>query len=295
MRKFLRRYLGYPLEGLGAALLYGLLTILPTDAASALGGWFGRSFGPWIPLSNRARGNLRAAFPEKGPAEIEALVKAMWDNLGRTIGEYPHLDDIDFSGADGRIVYHGLEHVDALRDDGQPGIFFAAHLANWEICSCITTERGLPLMRIYRAANNPLVEWIFRAGRKNILGKLVPKGADGGRQLIAEMREGGHIGLLVDQKMNDGIPVPFFGRPAMTAAALARLAIRFGCPLVGCQMVRKKGARFEAFFTPPFTFPTTGDTEADLLAAMTEVNRIIEGWVRQNPAQWLWLHRRWPD
>ena len=106
---------------------------------------------------------------------------------------------------------------------------------------------------------------------------------------------GGHLGILPDQKMNDGIAVPFFGRDAMTAPALARLALRFDCPVVPLRAERTGGARFHIRFYPPLEIPNSGDRQADVLALMTEVNRIIEGWIIERPEQWLWLHRRWPD
>ena len=114
------------------------------------------------------------------------------------------------------------------------------------------------------------------------------------RWLLQTFRGGGHLAMLVDQKMNDGIAVPFFGRPAMTAPALAELALRFDCPVVAARVVRLKGARFRLIAEPPMRFEKTGDQARDVLAAMTWVNSRIEEWVRETPEQWLWLHNRWP-
>jgi KDO2-lipid IV(A) lauroyltransferase len=101
--------------------------------------------------------------------------------------------------------------------------------------------------------------------------------------------------MLIDQKMNDGIAVPFFGRPVMTAPALALLALRFDCMVVPVRIVRLKGARFRMIAEPPLELPKSGNAKADQLALMTKVNEIVEGWIREKPEQWLWLHRRWPD
>jgi Kdo2-lipid IVA lauroyltransferase/acyltransferase len=101
--------------------------------------------------------------------------------------------------------------------------------------------------------------------------------------------------MLVDQKMNDGIPVPFFGRDAMTAPALAVLALRYDCAVVPIRMLRTKGAHFRMISEPPLVLPKTGNAEADRRALMVSVNGIVERWVREHPEQWLWLHRRWPD
>ena len=121
----------------------------------------------------------------------------------------------------------------------------------------------------------------------------VAKGAEGGRDLLRHLSRGGHLGILVDQKLNDGISVPFFGRDAMTAPALARLGLRFGCPLVPVQSERLRDARFRMTVLPRLEIEDTGDISADVLAAMTRVNAMLESWVRARPEQWLWLHRRW--
>jgi Kdo2-lipid IVA lauroyltransferase/acyltransferase len=95
--------------------------------------------------------------------------------------------------------------------------------------------------------------------------------------------------------MNDGIPVPFFGRDAMTAPALARLARRFDCTVVPARVERIRGAHFRLVCEEPIAVPRTDDPHADTLALMTTVNATIERWVRADPAQWFWLHRRWPE
>lgn len=288
--------IAHALEGLVAHAVFRLFRALPLDAASAAGGALLRTLGPRLAVSKRARRNLARAFPDKAPAEIEAIVRAMWDNLGRTTAEFAHLPDFDPYAGDGRVVVEGAEHIDALRDDGRPGLFFACHLANWEVQIFALTRRGLPAAVTYRASNNPYVERLYHAARGGPYGGTwIAKGAKGARQIIDILRQGGHVAMLVDQKMNDGIPVPFFGRDAMTAPALAQLALKYRCPIVPCRIQRTGGARFRITFLPPMAIPDSGDRSADVAALMAAVNTMIEDWVRDDPAQWLWLHRRWPD
>ena len=117
----------------------------------------------------------------------------------------------------------------------------------------------------------------------------------GARKAIAVLRAGRRLGMLVDQKANDGIAVPFFGRDAMTPPALAQFALRFGCTVTPVRMERLDGCRFRVTFYPALDLPASGDRHADLAEAMRRVNAMLEGWIRERPAQWLWLHRRWPD
>ena len=283
------------LEAFGVAAALGSFRLLPLDLASATGGWLCRRFGPLVPVSRHAERNLKLAFPEKTDAEIRRILIAMWEHLGRVFGEYAHLDHIRLYVPGSRVEVVNGHEVDQLRDDGRPGIFFSAHLGNWEIAGMGALHRGLPIALIYRAPNNPVVEALLRRARGNAAAELLPKGAEGGRRAVEVLREGGHLGMLVDQKMNDGIAVPFFGHPAMTAPALARLALKFDLPVVPARVERLVGARFRLTFYPPLRIEKTGERERDVLALMTRVNAIIEGWIRERPEQWLWLHRRWPD
>jgi KDO2-lipid IV(A) lauroyltransferase len=219
----------------------------------------------------------------------------MWDNLGRTVAEYPHLSDINVYAPNGRVDVIGAENVDLLRDNAKPGIFISAHLGNWEIASLGATQRGLPIDRIYRQANNPWFERLIRHGRRTIKGALIPKGAQGARKLLRSLKNGNHIGMLVDQKMNDGIAVPFFERDAMTAPAIAQMALRFDCPIIAARVERLPGVRFRLTILGPLEFTPSGDHRTDIAAMMLLVNKQLESWIRETPEQWLWLHNRWPD
>ncbi len=283
------------IEAAAVRLLLSLFTMLSLDRASALGGRLARMIGPRLAVSNIARRNLAHAFSDKSLAEIEAIVHGMWDNLGRVAAEYAHLGEIDVTDPSGRVEVVGVENVELLRDDAISGIFFSAHLGNWEIVTLGATQNGLLLTQIYRAPNNPHMEPLLRGLRAPVGGINYPKGSAGARKLILALRRGQHLGMLVDQKLNEGVAVPFFGRDAMTAPALAQLALKFGCPVVPARVERLEGAHFRLTVYPPLELHHSGDRQADIAAAMAEVNALIEGWIRARPEQWLWLHRRWPE
>jgi Kdo2-lipid IVA lauroyltransferase/acyltransferase len=286
--------LTHRVEAWGAALLFGALGLLPIDWASALGGALGRRLGPALGISKRARINLRRAFPDLPDAEIEHIVIGMWDNLGRVAAEYPHLRKIRVFAPGGRVETHGLEHVDRAVAAGRRMIIFSGHIANWEIAALAAAQHGITVAQIYRAANNPLIERLvarFRGDR----GEFIPKGAVAARRAFAALYRGEHLTLLADQKLNDGIPVPFFGRPAMTAPALALLALRFDCDVLPARVERLGGARFRLTVFPPLPLPRSGNAQADVAELMARVNATLETWIRQRPELWLWVHRRWPD
>jgi len=284
----------YRVEAGIAALAIGLLGLLPLDRASALGGALARLIGPRLGVTKRARLNLRLALPELNAPEADAVIRGMWDNLGRVAFEYPHLAKIKVFAGDGRVEVRGLDNLERALAAQRRVILFSGHLGNWEIAALAGGQYGLDIAQIYRAANNPLVDAMLTRLRGN-LGELIPKGAVASRRAVAALRRGGHLSLLVDQKLNDGIAVPFFGREAMTAPALAVLALRFECDVLPVRVERLRGAHFRLTLYPKLPLPDSGDRDADTLALMSEVNQTLEAWIRERPEQWFWLHRRWPE
>ena len=292
-RGHLTTFVRHPAEALAATIFYWLLRLLPIDWASGLVGALARSIGPKLSVSNRARRNIQRALPELNARERETVVRDMWDNLGRVVGEYPHIGKLHARGTGNRLEIIGADFIDQLRDDDKPGIFMMAHLGNWEFSGLASSQRGLAVDRVYRQANNRLTEWLLSQGRASIEGALIPKGPAGAKKILSSLKTGNHLALLVDQKMNDGVPVPFFGTDAMTAPALAQLALRLKCPVVPVRVKRLKGAKFQVIVSPPMEFTPTGNRQADVLAYMTKINKIIESWIRDTPGQWLWIHNRW--
>lgn len=275
----------------GASFGMALFGILPLDTASRFGGWLGRKLGPRFGVHKHARNNMARAMPELTAEQQQAALIGMWDNLGRVMAEYVHLADIREGD---RIEVVGAAHIDAVRDSGKPAIFFSAHYGNWELMSLVASLRGLPLVHVYRAANNPLTEQMLQKLRKPVGGRHVPKGMQAARELIKALKQNESLGILVDQKMANGIPVPFFGRDAMTAPAIAELALRAACPVIPAYVERLEGARFRVTVEAPLRFESSGDHDRDVYGIMSVINQTIERWIRARPDHWFWVHKRWP-
>ncbi|MGD9537524.1 MAG: lauroyl acyltransferase [Alphaproteobacteria bacterium] len=288
------RPIRHAIEGGLAWASFGLLGLLPVGLASALGGWLGRMVGPLTAVHRRAARNLARALPELPPDEQRRTLHAMWDNLGRVAAEYPHLGRFAPYGARSRVEVVGAEHLDEAREDGKGGIFFSGHVGNWEVAALAVEKRGIPVALIYRAPNNPHVDRLIWRCRGPVADFRVPKGQAGARDILRWLRSGGHLAMLVDQKMNDGIAVPFFGRDAMTAPALAELALKYDVPAYPVRVERLNGARFRITVFPKLEFARSGDKAADVKAAMLKANQVLEAWIRDRPDQWLWVHNRWP-
>jgi KDO2-lipid IV(A) lauroyltransferase len=286
---------GQRIEAALAGLAMRLFGALSRPRASALGGWIARTLGPRLGITRRARRNLVRALPELDRATQDRVLAEMWDNLGRVVGEFPHLKTMDAFTPGAAIQATGLEHVDAALARGKPVIFYSGHFGNWEVAALAAALYGLKLAAIYRAANNPLVDRMMIDLRRDLGADPIPKGAQGARKILGAIKAGQSLCMLVDQKMNDGIAVPFFGRDAMTAPAIAELALRYECSVLPARVERLPGSRFQVTVFPPHDLPDSGDKAADVLALMTEINRTVEGWIRARPGHWFWLHRRWPD
>jgi KDO2-lipid IV(A) lauroyltransferase len=291
------RRLQFAAETLLVRGLLALLRRLGPVRASNFGGAVARAIGPKLPVSRVAERNLRLAMPELDAAARKRVIRGVWDNLGRTAAELPHVAGFgpSESGPGWEAVGDGFVPAMAVRPG--PILFLSGHIGNWEILPAFAATYGIRLATFYRAAANPDVDRIIVGLRRAVVGESVPqfaKGAPGARGALAFLRGGGRLGMLVDQKMNDGIAVPFFGHSAMTAPAAAAFALRFRCPVVIAFVQRIGPARFRVVCVPPLDLPETGDRQVDIATLTAEINRRLEGWIRVHPESWLWLHRRWP-
>jgi len=289
--------LRYGVEAAAFFTFMGLFRILGIDGASALGGFIGRQiFYRITPLTNRARDNLKAAYPDMSGAEREAIIREMCDNLGRTVAEYPHLDKLKLHGPNARLEIRGNDIADAEIARGKGVMFISGHFANWEAMPVMATELGYEGGLVYRPPNNPYVDRYISRMRAKAGPKIqISKGASGTRRIFSLLRRGMCILLLVDQKTDQGVAAPFFGRDAMTTPAPAALALKLGSTLLPASNERLGGARFRMTIHPPVQFTPSGDHDADIVALTVKINEAIEACVRARPSQWLWIHRRWPE
>lgn len=270
---------------------FALARALGPVGASNLGGYAARTLGPLLPVSNVARRNIAMALPELTPRERERVVRGVWDNLGRTVAELPHVADLTATPAGPGYECEGLQHL----PPSGPALLVSGHLGNWEVLPLVAARTWRPVAGFYRAASNSAVDALIAAERRR--GSPAPgfaKGARGARQALAWLREGGGLGMLVDQKMNDGIETLLFGHKAMSAPAAAAFALRFDCPIIPAHTVRLGPARLRVVIEQPLQLTRSKDRSADVAALTQAVNDRLEAWIRAEPAQWLWLHRRWP-
>jgi len=288
----LTQKLTFAAETTGWNAYQGLFRSMGLERASDAGAALLRRLGPRAGVHKIARINMQIAFPDAHERELDRLLDAMWDNFGRVLGEFPNTHRFDFSDAGDQIEIEGADILDELDRTGQPAVLVGGHFANWEVMPAVIVRRMKDCRITYRHANNPEIDRAIVAQRKAYgVNVFAPKGGTGAKELMKAIKDGASVALMNDQKMNDGIAAPFLGREAMTASGPARMALRYGCPLVPMSIVRKDGPRFKVTVHEPLARPEGNDAGA-ILKLVTQVNRFIEAQIMRAPDQWFWVHRR---
>ncbi len=284
---------------LGRLVKHLLASLRRTDPerASDLCGAFARNFGPLFPAHRIGRANLRAAFPEKDKTWIDETLRGAWENLGRVAGEYVHLGrlwDYDLAHPNaGRIITDDSPLFFEMLNDNKPALCFAAHLGNWELPAVMAAAHGMPSAVLYRMPNNKAIAREIARIRAPLMGHLIRTRAQAPLEMASALERGEHLGMLVDQHFSRGVDVTFFGRRCKANPTVARLARRFECPVVGVRVIRLPGHRFRIAAEGPFALPREANGRIDVHRSTQLITSVVERWVRENPDQWLWFHRRW--
>jgi Kdo2-lipid IVA lauroyltransferase/acyltransferase len=288
--------------GASAVGLLGAVKRFDRRRTAAFAGAAMRKIGPLFKEHRLARQNLRTAFPEKSAAEIEQILAGVWDNLGRIAVEFAHLDEFCVEGVGrqtpDRITYapKATERYRRTLDRGKPMLGFAAHLANWELPAVVAKVLGARSAVLYRRPNIRPVSDIIVKLRAPLMGELVPTGLEAPLKLARLLQSGTHVGMLVDQHFTKGVEVTFFGRRCLANPLIALLARQTEAPIHGLRVVRKPdGNSFSVDITDPVEPARDADGRIDIKGTMQAITAVVEGWVREHPEQWLWLHHRWRE
>jgi KDO2-lipid IV(A) lauroyltransferase len=279
------------------SLTLWIIRLIPLKHAAKMFESFARWLGPKIWRHKVVMDNLAIAFPEKSTEERNQIASDSWAQMARTLLEYIYLDEVfnlevEMEESDTIEIVNG-EAFQKLRDDGLPAILFTGHIANFELLPIVAAKFGLQIQSMYRRPNNKYAASQVEESRKNLGQNLVASGAGASFQLMSALERGEHVGLLVDQKFRRGIKIPFFGKEAKTNPLLAKLARRYDCPVHGARSIRLPDGRFRLEITDELVLPRDKNGDVDIRGTTELVTSVVEGWVREYPEQWLWMHRRW--
>ena len=277
-------------------LLVQLLGALPRRWARGLGAAAGRAAFAALPRLRRVGlKNLELALPEKSPTERIYILRRLYRNLGWLLAEFCQMRRYTPENTRDFIRYEGLEHYLAARDQGRGVLIITGHLGAWELSSYYHSLRGYPMSMVIRRLDNPKVDHLVNGIRCRYGNRVLHKD-DFARGLLAAMRHGETVGILMDTNMTppQGVFVPFFGTMACTASGLARVALKTGAAVLpGFLLWEETEQSYVLRFGNQIELVRTGNDEVDIVANTATFTAAIEAAIRRYPDQWLWVHRRW--
>jgi Kdo2-lipid IVA lauroyltransferase/acyltransferase len=276
--------------------LVKLMGLLPHDLARKVGAAIGGLAYVATPRLRRVGlRNLELAFPEKPEAERESILRAMYRQLGWQLAEFCHMPGYSLERANQFIRYEGLENYLRASDRGKGVLVLTGHLGAWEMSSFYHSLAGHPMGMVIRKLDNPWVNGFVNDIRTQHGNRVLPKD-DFARGLIAAMRAGETVGVLMDTNMTppQGVFVDFFGHAACTASGVARVALRTGAAVLpGFLVWEPAEKKYVLHFLPELPLVDSGDAELDAITNTQTFTTSLEDVIRQYPEQWLWVHRRW--
>jgi Kdo2-lipid IVA lauroyltransferase/acyltransferase len=274
-----------------------VLRLLPMNAALNFADRSARTLGPLFGRHRVALDNLRKAYPEKSEDEIRAIALDMWGNMARLAAEYIYLDRLfDYDPArpgHGHIEGFGTQLYERVAAEKKAHIIFTAHLGNFELIPVAGETYGLHATAMFRPPNNPYIAKYILSTRRAQMSGLMPSRRGASIALARVLEAGGNIGALVDQSFQNGVRTTFFGRPCETSPLIPKLARQFDCDVYPARCQRLPGNRFRLGLEDKLTLPRDADGKVDVGATAQLLNDTVERWIREDPGQWMWFHKRW--
>ncbi len=268
--------------------LIGLLRSLPYRWRVPFGGWLMRmAIAPLAGYGKRVRSNLALIWPDLPKNRVSQITRAVCDNAGRTLAELYSPNDFKALVADAKVPGAGLDQILQARAKGRGVILISGHFGNHDIARAVLASKGLKVAALYRPQSNPYFDVHFAATIRAISQPLFARGRRGLGELVTHLKQGGMVGMLIDQHFSSGVPLDFLGRPAMTSLSAAEMALKYNCLLVPVYGIRQPdGLHFDLLVEAPI--PHT-----DARTMTQALNDSLAAQVRLHPEQWFWVHRRW--
>lgn len=285
----------YRIQGLGLLILSKIFILLGIRVSSFLIGTLFVIVGPFTPPSFLALKNIKKAMPELSRFQRFKIVLGMWNNLGRDLAEFVGFHSLEMSDYSKylNIDSDSAKIFEKIANDKDGAIIFTAHFGNWEVFSMAFLKYGIPVSAVYRNLNNKYADDIVLKYRGKSSIEMIPKGQKGVMKLARSLKSGRKIFMLVDQRLNNGITVPFFNIPSKTTDAPAVFSLKNGYKLYAAAVFRRSFSCYFDIKIEEFDVINTGNFEEDVKATTEKVNKKIEEWIKLKPEQWFWVHNRW--
>lgn len=277
--------------------IMGLLRLAPADKALNFADYLARKLGPLASRHQVALDNLAAAYPEKTPEEHHQIALDMWGNMGRLAAEYVFLDklfDFDPEGKrPSRIEVNNVDLFLKLRAEDKARIFITGHLGNFEFLPIAAASYGLDMSSMFRPPNNPYIADYILNRREGAMGGLIASRQGVAFTVARLLEKKGNVGVLVDQHFMHGVKTTFFGRACETSPLVAKLTRNFENDVHPARCIRLPNNRYRLEIFDKIEIPKDENGRLDVAAMTQQLNDIVEDWVREDPGQWMWFHKRW--
>jgi KDO2-lipid IV(A) lauroyltransferase len=270
--------------------------LVPMSVVRAWGaafGWLAWRLDP--SHRQQALDNLTAAFPDKSPAEIAAIARAMFAHFGGLVFELLKFDTWSREQQLAAVDTEGLEQARRAFDKGRGVLFCTGHFGYWEIQGVMLPLHLRPTSVLARPLDNaPLNAMLERIRTRTGNSVVYRQGAL--RRVLRDLAANHGVGLLIDQHLfpPDAVYVRFFGRPAATTTALAAIALRTGAPVVPIFALPAPGGRYRMVYEAEVS-PPAADSPDAVRDFTQRCSDVLERHVRAHPELWLWMHRRWRE
>ncbi|MEZ7813497.1 MAG: lysophospholipid acyltransferase family protein [Paracoccaceae bacterium] len=281
----------HPIDYVQNLLMIGIikvLLLLPYHWRGNICGWFlAYILSPLAGYNTRIKDNLSLVFPEMSKEQKKYIIRSVPKNVGRTLIEVYSGQEFKKHVSNSTIIGGGMEALLHAREKGQGVILISGHFGNYDVPRAVLSGMGYSVASLYKPFRNVHFDRHYYNTIGKIASPIFPATRNGMAKMLRHIKDGGLIGILVDQHINHGIALDFLGRPAKTALSAAEMALKYNCLLVPTYGVRHaNGLDFDLIIEKPIphTDPTT----------MTQsLNDSLSVQVRAHMDQWFWIHKRW--
>jgi len=290
-----KKYIVYPIQFLLFLFIYYFFKALPNKHASNFGGKLFQYLGPLTRIHKIVLKNISYVLGNNSDIKNSFIAKKSWENLGRTVAELSHLSEIT-DVRNGRLIVKDNGHIEKIIKNDEVAVFIGIHQSNWEIIAPVLTNSGIKLNSVYRHINNFFIDRFILNIRKKAYNSdksmLSPKGKKSAQDLIQSIKNKFSIALLVDQKDSAGITVPLLGKLAKTQTGFIKLAKKYNLKIYPIENNRLNNTNFELIIHNPLEFFINNNKNEEN-EAIYNIHEIIGNWIKKNPENWLWQHKRW--
>lgn len=270
----------------------------PLSWAMAAGKGLGLIWYYILPIRRKvARENIKLALGnELNKKEQKKVARDTFISLARVIMEEIRLPIWSGELSKNLVRRENFENMEAALAKGKGIILVGIHIGSFDLLGASIGATGLPIAGIFKDIKSGPTQSFVSEARKHAGIEIIPprKSKD---QIIEYLSKGYIIGFAIDQHMHNyrGVVCEFFGYPASTMHAPARFALQTGAPIIPTLFIRDKKPGYHIIrFEPEFMIETPSEDINENIRHNTErLNRVVEGWIRQYPGQYLWLHKRW--